>query len=245
MIVIPMMGLSNRFRSAGYNCPKYMLEIDDESMFSWALKSFEFYFSCEDFLFVLPDNKQIEEFLSREIRRLKIGNSICCFLREPTKGQADSVLQGIEYCKKNLSNSVDLDQDLIIFNADAHRRFFRKTSFGSDSAGYLEVFEGRGDRWSFISTRDDSVVEYVTEKRRISNLCCNGLYSFNSCRFYVEMARAYNDVVAAEYGEAYVAPLYNFIIEKGYIINYKRVPANKMMDFGTPGEYEFWSKGII
>lgn len=44
MFIIPMAGLSSRFFKAGYNKPKYQLMLGKETVFSWAVKSFEKYF---------------------------------------------------------------------------------------------------------------------------------------------------------------------------------------------------------
>ena len=58
MIIIPMAGLSSRFKDAGYVKPKYMLEAHGKTLFSHSLYSFKNYFDSESFLFVALDLKE-------------------------------------------------------------------------------------------------------------------------------------------------------------------------------------------
>lgn len=38
-IIITMAGLGSRFRRAGYNCPKYMIEAKGKTLFDWSMDS--------------------------------------------------------------------------------------------------------------------------------------------------------------------------------------------------------------
>ena len=38
-IIITMAGLGRRFRKAGYNCPKYMIEAKGKTLFDWSMDS--------------------------------------------------------------------------------------------------------------------------------------------------------------------------------------------------------------
>lgn len=241
MFVIPMMGHSHRFQKAGYTQPKYFLPIAGESMFSWAIRSFDKYFESDVFLFVIPPADHIKDFIASEVNQCGVKHAFMAELELPTTGQACSVLQGLEYYFSGEVPSKDWEQECIIFNIDSHLKDFSKADFGRQSAGYIEVFDCAGDRWSFVEPRDETLVERVTEKRRISNLCCNGLYQFASCRLFFDTASTHNNKVKAEYGEAYVAPLYNFIINDGKKIHYKNVSSDDVIDFGTPEEYEIWA----
>ena len=39
IIIITMAGLGLRFRKAGYNCPKYMIEAKGKTLFEWSMDS--------------------------------------------------------------------------------------------------------------------------------------------------------------------------------------------------------------
>jgi hypothetical protein len=46
--------------------------------------------------------------------------------------------------------------------------------------GYLEVFRGEGDNWSFVRpiAEESTQIDLTTENTPISDLCCTGLYHF-------------------------------------------------------------------
>ena len=48
-----MAGLSSRFFKAGYTKPKYQLDLNGETVFSWSVRSFERYFKTDKFCFYL------------------------------------------------------------------------------------------------------------------------------------------------------------------------------------------------
>ncbi|ELZ6526290.1 capsular biosynthesis protein, partial [Campylobacter jejuni] len=55
IIIFPMAGLSSRFAKAGYDKPKYMLDLKGNSVFFHAVNSFKKYFKDFKFLFVYRD----------------------------------------------------------------------------------------------------------------------------------------------------------------------------------------------
>ena len=115
---------------------------------------------------------------------------------------------------------------------------FSKSIFPDQSAGYLEVFSGEGDHWSFVEPGPNNTVLRTTEKERISNLCSNGLYQFSKLEYFKEAAECCiknNELVK---GEFYIAPLYNVLIRQGLSVNYALVDIKDINFCGTPSEYE-------
>ena len=84
----------------------------------------------------------------------------------------------------------------------------------------------------------DNKVLRTTEKRRISDLCSNGLYGFARCGDY---KNAYADYIKKGdnvNGEIYIAPLYNFLIKDGHDIRYILVDNCNIQHCGIPADYE-------
>jgi hypothetical protein len=154
----------------------------------------------------------------------------------PTRGQAETVLLGLREtgCGRN--------EAMLVFNIDTIRPgyVFPTTAMGSD--GYLEVVRAAGEHWSFVrpAASFERRVAQTTEKRRVSELCCTGLYYFartadfmDACDSALREAEAYLD----RWGELYVAPLYNTLIDAGRRIVYDEAPASRVHFAGTPAEY--------
>ncbi|WP_253188913.1 glycosyltransferase family protein [Roseomonas mucosa] len=129
---------------------------------------------------------------------------------------------------------------MTIFNIDTIRPGVRKAAFDG-KAGWLECFVGEGDHWSFVRPADPSnppegIAAEVVEKRRISTLCCSGIYHFGSAALF---RGAYaNELDAPSTSELYVAPLYQHLVEAGREVRYRTVSVDHIFFSGTPTEYE-------
>jgi hypothetical protein len=235
MIIIPMAGLSSRFFKDGFKVPKYMLEANGLSLFEHAINSFKKYFEKEMFLFVIRDVYDTREFIEKKIKILGITNYKVVVLEHDTKGQAETVALGIE-------SFADCENGLTIFNIDTFRPNFVFPDLTLMEDGYLEVFEGEGDNWSFAKPYHDNstLVKETAEKKAISRLCCTGLYYFKSTKNYLDAYYDYKNKPIDEWakGEVYVAPLFNFLINKKLNIHYNLISRKDVIFCGTPKEYQ-------
>lgn len=236
MIVIPMAGQSRRFREAGYERPKYELPLHGASLFAGCLRSFERYFDSERFLFVVRGGCGAETFVLDECARLGIADRRIVTLDAPTRGQAETVLLGLRAagCPGN--------DAILVFNIDTIRPGYSFPPEAAHSDGYLEVVRAAGEHWSFVRPAASFTrrVAETSEKRRISGLCCTGLYYFAraadftaACETALQAAGDYLEC----WGELYVAPLYNTLIGAGKHIVYDEAPASRVHFAGTPAEY--------
>lgn len=234
MIVIPMAGLSSRFFKAGYKLPKYMLEAHGESLFDHSVKSFQAYFDRVRFVFIVREVFDTPEFVKQRAVALNIKDYDIVVLNEETRGQAETVTLG-------LSSYRDSVESITVFNIDTFRPGFLYPNLEKLGDGYLEVFRGGGDNWSFVRPISDSStqVDLTTEKNPISDLCCTGLYHFKSIQDYFEAYDYYLSIPKErwEKGELYVAPLYNYLIKKGKNIHFHRIDNDDVIFCGTPSEY--------
>jgi CTP:molybdopterin cytidylyltransferase MocA len=144
MIVIPMAGNSRRFFEAGYTRPKYELPVGNETLFALTVRSFERYFDDERFVFVCRRDLGAEAFVRAECERLAIRQWQVAALAAPTRGQAETVLLGLEHAGYRASEA------LLIFNIDTIRHGYRFPAECDWADAYLEVFSGPGDHWSFV-----------------------------------------------------------------------------------------------
>lgn len=83
----------------------------------------------------------------------------------------------------------------------------------------------------------------VREKVRISDNCTLGAYYFSSAELYRKLYEEYYaDDSRMEKNEKYIAPLYNYMIEKGLPVSISLVDAQKVHVLGTPEELEVFLK---
>lgn len=236
LIVFPMAGLSSRFTKAGYDKPKYMLNVDSNTIFYHAINSFKLYFKEHEFLFIFRDIQDTDSFIDEECHKLGLKNYTAVCLDEPTDGQAETVFIGLK--KANIAES----ESILIFNIDTFRPNFKlpKKLDLTEIDGYLEVFEAEGSHWSFVlpeSSSSNKVLK-TTEKDRISSLCSSGLYYFREAKDYFV---TFEEIVRTDdrtKNEFYIAPMYNYLIKKNKDIRYNKILLDEVVFCGTPDEYE-------
>ncbi len=231
MIVIPVAGRGQRFRNSGYKTPKWKLMVGGRTLLEWSLLSFAEMFKKETFLVISRDRE-----IGLQLREIQVelGISEISFvlLEAPTNGQAETVMQGLKQL------SVPDYEPVTIFNTDTFRPGYQPTARQSRSDAWLECVKAEGDHWSFV-LEDTSVpgkVARVEEKRRISNNCSTGIYYFSRRKLFDE---AYSGLYAEPPGtELFVAPLFNYLIDRGDNVLFDLVDPGDVFFSGTPAEYE-------
>lgn len=234
MIVIPMAGLSQRFRDAGYTLPKYMLDLHGRSVFAHTVGSFRQYFATEPFLFIARGEADTQDFIRQEVERMGIARIEIVMLSEPTLGQADTVRLGIQ------AAGLALDDSLTIFNIDTIRPGFHypDRQWMQSADGYLEVMNANDPGYSFAkphSMGEERVAE-TAEKRVISHLASTGLYYFRGAADFLNAFEIERASPSAQ--ELYVAPMYNSLIRGGKDVRYYEVSNSEVIFCGTPSQYE-------
>lgn len=233
MIVLPMLGRSSRFYKAGYTLPKYKLPLGQNGkiVFDHVLNSFRNYFDNDLFILLCRSDAKDKTFLKKRMKMMGVRRFKVIEYGKETGGQAESVELSLRYGSEN--------EELYIFNIDTILYNFEKDPSRKEASGYLEVFKGKGDHWSFVEPNPNHLFQacQVREKERISDLCSNGLYYFSSVCIYNKALKSYRLKNKKNHQELYVAPLYNELIESGMVVNYKEISKNKIGFCGVPEEY--------
>jgi hypothetical protein len=246
MIVLPMAGLSSRFFKAGYTVPKYMLDLHGASVFAHALGGFAGLFGTQRFVIVCRDVYGTPDFVREQCAALGLPEADLdlVVLDAKTGGQAETVALGLRGAGHDAGPGAGAP--LTIFNIDTFRPGFRHPDAFDVGAvdGYLEVFQGVGDHWSFArpaaGAAEPCRVAEVTEKVRISDLCSDGLYHFRDAKMFLDLYAGIEakDPATLQGGERYVAPLYNEAIAAGADIRYALIGPDQVRFCGTPDEYD-------
>jgi len=229
-IVITMAGLGSRFKKAGYRVPKYMIEAHGRTLFEWSMMSLSGYQSMiEQCIFVVRKEDQSADFITAECRKMGINRHQIIEIGYLTDGQATTAM--LASCKWNKENG------LLIYNIDTYVEPGQLRYEEIKGDGFIPCFYGKGDHWSFVKLDEVGKAVEVREKSRVSDYCTLGAYYFASCQLYEEL---YNEYYVGsqnlEKGEKYVAPMYNFLIQKGGEIYISLVDEGTVHVLGTPEE---------
>lgn len=229
-VVITMAGLGTRFRKAGYNCPKYMIDVKGKTLFDWSMDSLIGYNEhVSKYVFVVRKQDDSSRFIKDHIASYGISNVEIIEIDYMTDGQATTCMLALPHC--------DPDNAIMIYNIDTYVEPGEMKFEDISGDGHIPCFHTDGDHWSFVRLNDKGNVAEVREKVRISDNCTLGAYYFSSARLYQQLYEEYYaNTSKMEWNEKYVAPLYNYMIEKGMPVTISMVDNAKVHVLGTPDE---------
>ena len=235
-IVITMAGLGSRFRKAGYRLPKYMIEANGRTLFTWSLCSLKGVFGAADkFLFIVRKEDAAKEFIRTSCEQLGIADIQIVEIDRVTKGQAETAMLAKPFWTA--------EDGLLIYNIDTYVEPGEMSYDQLRGDGFIPCFHGKGDHWSFVRLNEFGEAVEIREKKRISENCSVGAYYFRSASLYEELYRdMYGKGGHSEAGEQYVAPLYDLLIQKGGKVYISDIPEERVHVLGTPEELEQYMK---
>ncbi len=226
-IVIPMAGAGRRFLEAGFRTPKMLIDTLSRPMLYWALDSLQPLISGERAIFVCLAG-HLRSFPLERVIYDYCPHAQLIALDEPTRGQAETVLAAAPL--------LEADEALLIYNCDTYTKMeaeLLRRAFPYD--GIIPVFASRHPCFSYVEADAQGNVLRVKEKEVISSHATAGLYHFTRSDLFVRAAEEALYSGREVEGEAYVAPLYNRLIEAGYAFRIERTEA--CLPIGTPAQW--------
>lgn len=231
-IIITMAGLGSRFRRAGYNVPKYMIEAKGKTLFEWSMDSLlDYNEHVSKYVFVVRKEDGTTDFIKKQCLKYGIKNLDVVEIDYITDGQATTCMLAIPYCNP--------DDGIMVYNIDTYIEPYGMKFTDITGEGHIPCFKADGDHWSFVKLDYIGKVVEVREKVRISDNCTLGAYYFSSPKIYRDLYNEYyKDNGKLEKNEKYIAPLYNLMIEKGMQVTISVVNRKKVHVLGTPEELD-------
>lgn len=233
--IIPMAGHGARFIQVGYQLPKMLLEAHGKTLLEWSLNSLPLKLANVVVFIGLAEHES-KFSLQQTIKELYPGlNCKFMFIEKVTRGQAETVYLTMPLCNPK--------EPIVIFNIDT---FFSSSTLESNLLnegvdGVLGCFPSNENRFSFAALdQEGKYVVNVQEKEVISENALTGLYTFKELNDFCEAYEYHEKNDLRTKGEFYIAPMYNYLIEKGrkFILDY----SDKHYILGTPDEYTAFKK---
>ncbi len=229
--LITAAGEGSRFLQKGIKPPKPLIKIHDKELLLWSLSTFNF--NSKDNLFIVTQKShQVREKLYKKLRLIYPNIEILWL-------ELDKVLNGQLLTSLKAISHFNLKGKLIVHNCDSSFKYDNleiEKLLESNIFGIIPCFEAKGNHWSFAksSNSDKNLAIEVREKVRISNNCSVGTYIFSSCEIVVNLFEDYIREYNTKNEEQYIAPIYQFAIEKNMKVIISK--ANQVKIFGTPDE---------
>jgi dTDP-glucose pyrophosphorylase len=228
-ILIPMAGIGQRFKDAGYKEIKPLITVIDKPMILSVIENL----GIEN-EYIIVTNRDIGNSI-RSILEENLPNFILQFVDHYTDGPACTALLAEEHISK--------EEDLIIVNCDQIIKDFsidelKKFSYVNNVDGILGAFISTNKKNSYMKLDPNGEVIDVKEKIVISNLATNGLHYWKKGKYFIKSAKEMIEANERYNNEFYVAPTYNYLIKEGK----KVLPFfyNLHVPIGTPEDLKIY-----
>lgn len=232
-ILMPMGGLGQRFRDAGYDTPKPLIDVNGTPMFRKALAAYDSYEGEKRHIFVIRKDTDDEYGLADQIRAI-LPEAKIKVLDHNTNGAVETCLVAEDLIDSTLP-LVIMDCD-ISFDAGNYFELIEQSVNNNDYDGLLLSFDSQDPRYSFAEINEDNIVTRTAEKIAISDNALMGAYFFTHASSFLEAAHELvTRNISAEMKEYYVSLIYNILIDQS-----KRIGLAKgtFYCFGTPEELQ-------
>ena len=235
-ILVPIAGKGSRFPRSEWIVPKPLILIDNKRLIDWTMDSIDV--SNSELIFIVRKEDVAEFSIDSYLKKQFGENTKIVIANEPTDGSVCSCLLARDL--------IDNDKPLAIHCSDVF--FEPKFSFDkikSDKSwdGCILTFKSNSVNYSYSSVDEEGYIKEVAEKKVISDQASAGIYVFKKGSDFVKAADEMIKNNLKTKNEFYLAPIYNICIKNGLKIIAEEV--DKISIFGTPEEYNFFTKNTL
>ncbi len=233
-VVIPMAGAGSRFRQAGFQAIKPLIDVRGRPMIQRVVQNLNL---MSRHIFICQKAHIADYHLEAVLPWLMAAGQTC------EVRSLDGLSQGAACSILSVADLIDNDAPLVIANSDqfvegSMTAFMYKMQSSAVDGGML-VFRSAADpKWSYAKLDRDGWVVDVQEKKVISEWATVGIYYWKRGADFVKYAQQMMDKNIRVNNEFYVAPVYNEAIADGAKIAI--FECEKMWGLGTPEDLEIF-----
>ena len=229
-LVIPLAGEGQRFKDK-YSYPKPMISVRGERMISLAVRTLDI--THANSVFIIRKDHDADGMLSQEIKRISANSNIVC-IEKLTDGPCSTALLSIPY--------LDREKPLVIANCDQVMRWdgnrFLRYCEVENYDGVVVTYHEATPKNSYARLNDRGDVVEVREKNQISCVSLNGIHYWKKAGYFIDTA---NEMIRRNdrtNNEFYIAPTYNYMIERGLRVGIFHIPNEQHYAIGTTQDLE-------
>jgi dTDP-glucose pyrophosphorylase len=223
-----MAGRGSRFRRAGIEVPKPLVDLWGRPLFWWSTESVLRSLTVRELLFVVLD-EHVEQFAIDRRVTARYPNARIISLPDVTSGAAETAAAGVSALETSGPLAVnDCDH---AFRADRLRSIVDRLEGRVEGA--LLGFRSQSPAYSYARFDDEGKVLGTVEKQVVSEFAIAGCYLFADAQTFLGRFTAFRR--ECTYGELYVSGMYNAIVRGGGDVLFDELAAH--VSFGTPEEH--------
>lgn len=233
-LVIPLAGEGERFKEE-YGVPKPLIPVLGEPMITLAFRTLNI--PHEIAIFIIRENHDVDNKLTIAIQHIAPDAKIIR-ISEKTDGPCSTAELAVPF--------LDLQKPLVIANCDQvmrwdGHRFLRHCTL-ENYDGALVTYHETTPKNSYARLNENGEVVEVREKTVISNVSLNGIHYWKKAQDFVVASKEMKENNDRTNGEFYIAPSYNYLINRKKTIGIYHIPNEQHWAIGTPEDLERYKK---
>jgi dTDP-glucose pyrophosphorylase len=224
-IIMGLCGEGSRFKKMGYPAPKYLIEYLGKTMLQHSIDTLKI---PGDWYFVVRQDHLDE---NETILPMLQSFGTVVILPGLTEGAAQTLLATQEYIR-------DHSAPMISVNCDQYLRYdpqplLDKMLLNPDTS-FIGTFYEDDPKCSYVRKNDAGDVIEVREKVVIGKEATVGVYHWaKTSDFFTDCQQMIDDGIK-DNGEYYVAPVYNYSIQRGLKVDTHLLSSDEFFPVGTP-----------
>lgn len=241
-----MSGFGERFRKAGYEVPKPLIEVDGKPIIEHVVNLFP---GENNFTFIVNEDHLSNKTLNLEKTLKRIAPTGKIFSIAPHKlGPVNAVLQVIDKLDMDLPTVINYCDFTCLWDWKNFKKFVEENNFAGALPAYKGFHPHSLGTTNYAYIKDDHGIAYDIQEKapftddRMQEYASSGTYYFETGSLAL---RALNHAVDNNLeinGEYYVSLAYKYLFENG--LKTAVYPLQHFMQWGTPedlAEYQKWS----
>jgi dTDP-glucose pyrophosphorylase len=230
-IVVLLAGDSKDFQDRGYVYPKYLFEINNETLVQKVLNSL---IPLHGKLHLIIRKEDNDKFYFGQTLRILAPNASIITVENSTKGAVCTALFAIEH--------INTEEELLVINGDQLIKTPLLDAIESFKKRYLDggivAFSSIHPRWSYVLTDSAGFVVQTSEKKPISNQATAGCYYYKKGNAFIEACIRVIKKDVCTNGLYYISSTYNELILQQKKIGVFDISRQDYLSFATYQMYE-------
>lgn len=226
IVLIPLGGLGERFKTCGYKNPKPLINVLGKTIISWLIDNLNLENVRE---LIIPYNKNLEKYnFESVIKKKYIKKNIKLIkLNTQTRGAAETVLKGIE--------GIDYDDcPILCIDGDNFYRCDIISKWNGENSVFYFEDNSDSSAYSYLEITNNNNITNIIEKDKISSHASCGVYGFRSFRDLKKYCEHIIDHNIRDRNEYYISTVIKTMINDGHVFTAKYINNQDYTCLGTP-----------
>lgn len=226
ILIIPLGGTGERFKTNGYKLPKALIKLFGKPILFYLLDNLNLEKISSIYI---PYNKEYTNFNFESVLKKKYPHLNFFFLElENTRGAAETINIMLNHFSLNENDPV------ISFDCDNFYTIDILNSWKGENMVFTIKSESEAPIYSYVKIDENNNVINIQEKNKISNNACTGVYGFESIHILKKYTSAILNKNITQKGEYYLSGVIKEMLECNIKIKNSQIDINNFVCLGTP-----------